>query len=46
MKKSLMLKSYPFSALIAALVVTGCASQNQMLDSKQDTAIQTALARG
>jgi hypothetical protein len=46
MKKSGMLKSYPLSTVFAALVVTGCASPNQILDSKQEAAIQTALARG
>lgn len=46
MNKSNISKSYPLSALVAALVVTGCASQSQILDSKQDTAIQAALARG
>ena len=32
-------------ALIATVAVAGCATQGQMLDSKQDTALQTGLSR-
>ena len=42
-----MTKRCTFLVLGAALVVvTGCATQNQMLDQRQDGAVQTALARG
>ena len=41
-----MLKSNAFLTLTAALIVTGCASQSQMLNNDQDTAIQTAVKRG
>lgn len=33
-------------ALVAGLLLVGCASQPSFLDSKQQTAIDTALARG
>ena len=32
--------------LVTTVVVAACATQTQMLDSKQDTATQTALTRG
>ncbi len=38
-------KSCMFLAIAAALFLTGCVSQTQFLDSKQNTAIQTALSR-
>jgi hypothetical protein len=44
--KSLPSKSYGLAALIAALVLTGCASESQMLANEQDVAIQTAVSRG
>ena len=40
-----MLKSIPLAAL-AALTLAGCATQAPFLDSKQPTAMQTALKRG
>ena len=32
--------------LVALLAVTGCATQTQLLDNKQSSALQTALNRG
>jgi hypothetical protein len=32
--------------LVATVAVAGCATQTQMLDTKQDAAMQTALVRG
>ncbi len=32
--------------LVATMAVAGCATQTQMLDTKQDAAMQTALVRG
>jgi hypothetical protein len=41
-----MFKPYTiFTALIAVLTVSGCVSQGQFLDNKQEMAIQTALNR-
>jgi hypothetical protein len=41
-----MCKPYPIrTALIAVLAVAGCVSQGQLLDSKQEMAMQTALNR-
>ena len=42
---SRMSKSLTVSALISALAVAGCMSQEQFLASKQPTAIQTAVSR-
>src|SRR5262245_53083377 len=33
------------TALMAAVAVAGCVSQSQLLDTKQETAVQTALNR-
>jgi hypothetical protein len=41
-----MVKSITFMAIIAALAVTGCATQQQFLTSMQPTALQTAAAKG
>ena len=41
-----MSKSLTVSALIGALGVAGCMSQEQFLASKQPTAIQAAVTRG
>jgi len=40
-----MLKQCTVLSLIAVLVVAGCATQQQFLDSKQNMAIQTVLGR-
>jgi hypothetical protein len=34
------------TVLLALLAVSGCASQNQMLDNSQTMAVQTAVSRG
>ena len=41
-----MCKAFILFVLLAVLVVTGCVSQTQFLDSKQPMAMQTALSRG
>jgi hypothetical protein len=41
-----MSKSFAISALGTALAMAGCMSQAQFLDSRQPTAIQTAVSRG
>ena len=41
-----MLKPCTCLAFIAALAMTGCVSQTQLLDNNQSLAIQTALRRG
>lgn len=41
-----MLKASVRLSLIALLAVTGCATQTQLLDNKQPSALQTALNRG
>ncbi len=40
-----MEKPYMLLAIAAALFITGCVSQTQFLDSKQNMAMQTALSR-
>jgi len=41
-----MLKSFTLLAIIAALALTGCVSQQQFLANMQPTALQTAAAKG
>ena len=41
-----MKKSFALLAIIAAVAVTGCASQQQFLNTMQPTAMQTATAKG
>ena len=41
-----MIKSFTLLAIIAALAVGGCATQQQFLASMQPTAMQTAAAKG
>lgn len=41
-----MSRSWMLLALIAALLVAGCATQAKFLESKQNDAMQTAVARG
>ncbi|HYA21254.1 MAG TPA: hypothetical protein VEG25_11530 [Burkholderiales bacterium] len=41
-----MLKLYEYSAVVAALFLTGCVSQGELLDSKQAIAVQTAQNQG
>ena len=41
-----MLKSFTLLAIIAALTVTGCATQQQFLASMQPTAMQTTAGKG
>ena len=41
-----MNKSLTIMGLIAALAVTGCATQEDFLNSRQDMALQTAVNRG
>jgi len=41
-----MLKSFAFLPLLAALAMTGCATQADFLNSKQPIAMQTAVSRG
>jgi len=41
-----MSKSLITLVLIASLAASGCVTQSQMLDAKQDKAMQTALGRG
>ena len=41
-----MCKACMFFVLLAVLVVVGCVSQGQFLDSKQPMAMQTAVSRG
>ena len=41
-----MLKSFTLLAIIAALALTGCVSQQQFLANMQPTALQTATAKG
>jgi hypothetical protein len=42
----LMSKIVTFSVVVAALLLAGCASQEQFLNNKQGMAIQTAMSRG
>jgi hypothetical protein len=42
----MFLNKFALVGLFAFLVASGCANQNQMLDSDQPTAIQTAVSRG
>jgi hypothetical protein len=37
---------YTLVMLLALLAISGCASQNQMLDNSQTMAVQTAVNRG
>ena len=41
-----MVKSFTLLALLAALAMTGCATQADFLNSKQPMAMQTAVSRG
>ena len=41
-----MVKSLTLLALLAALAMTGCATQADFLNSKQPMAMQTAVSRG
>ena len=41
-----MKKSTAILLVIIGLVLTGCATQSQLLNDKQDMAMQTALSRG
>ncbi len=41
-----MKKSFALLAIIAAVAVTGCATQQQFLASMQPTAMQTAASKG
>jgi len=42
----ILLDKFAFAGLLAFLAASGCANQNQMLDSDQPMAIQTAVSRG